>query len=79
MAESVRQSIGLARQTVARVVREFLTDETGQDLVEYALLTATIGLSSAAVWLAIGPTIRTAYSRWGTDIYNSWNSPDPNP
>jgi Flp pilus assembly pilin Flp len=55
----------------------FLKEDAGQDLIEYALLTATIGLASAAAWTTIGPTIRNAYSSWNDNLYNLWASPDP--
>ena len=72
-------SADLCRRRVGRVVRTFLADETGQDLIEYALLTATIGLSSAAAWVAMGPAMKGAYQSWDLNTYNLWNSPDPSP
>jgi Flp pilus assembly pilin Flp len=55
----------------------FWTDETGQDLIEYAMLTATIGLAGAAVWSAMGVTIGDTYD-WSVDRANdNWQSPPP--
>ena len=41
----------------------FLRDESGQDLIEYALLIALIGLASAAV-----------FARAGSDVSTIWRS-----
>ena len=64
-------------QTLNELFARFLKEEAGQDLVEYALLTATVGLASAAVWTMLGPTIRSAYLSWNNNLYNLWQSPDP--
>jgi Flp pilus assembly pilin Flp len=58
-------------------LRWLASDEDGQDLIEYALLTATIGLASAAAWTLIGPAIGVAYFNWNTNLHNLWQSPDP--
>jgi Flp pilus assembly pilin Flp len=42
------------RQTAVR----FWHEETGQDLVEYSLLLASIALAGAAIFIAISPTMR---------------------
>jgi len=55
----------------------FVCDEHGQDLIEYALLTATVGLAGAGAWFAMSPTIASAYTSWGTGINNQWVTPDP--
>jgi len=36
---------------------DFLRDEQGQDLVEYALLVAFVALASAALFLGDGPDV----------------------
>jgi Flp pilus assembly pilin Flp len=46
---------------VVALLRHFWADDSGQDLIEYALLTATIGLAGAAVWSAMGVTIGETY------------------
>jgi Flp pilus assembly pilin Flp len=64
-------------RTLGELFARFLKDEAGQDLIEYALLTATIGVASAAAWTALGPTIRGTYQSWNDNLYNLWQSPDP--
>lgn len=56
----------------------FLKDDAGQDLIEYSLLAAFIGLSAVLAWNAIPPKIAAAYSNWDTNIQNlSACTPDP--
>ncbi len=43
-----------------------LTDDTGQDILEYALLTASIGLVGIAAWQSITGGIGVAYQGWDT-------------
>lgn len=58
------------------VVR-LLRDERGQDLVEYALLTAAVGLAGAASWPFIEQSIGTAYRALDTNTQNLWEPPPP--
>ncbi|PYR33322.1 MAG: hypothetical protein DMF89_08425 [Acidobacteria bacterium] len=62
---------------VRSLVVAFVCDDHGQDLVEYALLTATIGLAGAAAWFAMSPAIAAAYTTWGTGVNNQWETPNP--
>ena len=52
-------------------------DEGGQDLIEYALLTAFLGLVTIASWKAVEAAIKTTYSSWGTGVNNLWEPGDP--
>ena len=54
-------------------------DERGQDLIEYALLTAAIGLAGAASWPIIERAIRTSYRALDTNTQNLWEPPPPSP
>ena len=42
----------------------FARDKRGQDLIEYALLSAFIGCAGAAVFLILTGSMGTAYSSW---------------
>ena len=42
-------------------VRNFVRDESGQDLVEYTLLLAFVALASAALFIAAGGSINTIW------------------
>jgi Flp pilus assembly pilin Flp len=71
-----RNSRAAVTQTQAWL-RLFWSDECGQDLLEYALLTTTIGLASLAVWTAMSETMGEAY-RSNIDAANAqWESPPP--
>lgn len=52
-------------------------DEQGQDLIEYALLSALIGLVSVAVWGLIETRLGNAYSGYDANTQAIWASPDP--
>ena len=58
-----------------RCWRQFWLDECGQDLVEYALLTALIGLVGLAVWSTIVNLIGQRYGEYDTGVQNLWESP----
>jgi pilus assembly protein Flp/PilA len=64
---------------VAALIRRFLTDESGQDLIEYGLLAAVIGIAGYLVLPAIAPKMGNAFSQWGTQVYNAWVPPAPVP
>jgi Flp pilus assembly pilin Flp len=46
-----------------RNLRRFYRDETGQDMVEYALLASFISIVAIAMLKAIGPLVLTIYTR----------------
>ena len=54
-----------------------LSEETGQDLVEYALLTAAIGLAGAAIFPLILSSIGVTYGNWGSNVNSLSLPPDP--
>ena len=45
-----------------QLMLNFLTDETGQDLIEYTLLMAFVALASAALFLGAGTSIKGIWS-----------------
>ena len=60
--------------------RRFLADERGQDLIEYGLLAAIIGIAGSLILPFIGPKMANAvFNVWGTNIYNAWEPPLPAP
>jgi len=52
-------------------------DDRGQDLIEYALLAAIIGLAGSLVLPQIGPKMGNAFSSWGGQVYNNWTPSSP--
>ena len=50
------------------LVTRFLRDDSGQDLVEYAILTAVVSVASLVVIALIRSKMSTAYVAWGGQI-----------
>jgi Flp pilus assembly pilin Flp len=55
----------------------FVKDDDAQDLVEYALLCAFIGLCGIAIWQNIVTLMGTHYTTANVEVENLWASPDP--
>jgi len=60
-----------------KILRRLIGEDDGQDVVEYALLTAGIGVVSVATWPLIAAGIKTAYARYNTNTQNAWEVPNP--
>jgi Flp pilus assembly pilin Flp len=60
-----------------QVILRLLHGDHGQDVVEYALLTASIGLMGIAVWPLIVTGIGATYTALDTATQNLWEVPDP--
>jgi Flp pilus assembly pilin Flp len=50
------------RDTARTAVRRFLADESGQDVIEYALLTAVVGIAGILTWKSIADKAGLSYS-----------------
>ena len=57
--------------------RRLLTDDQGQDVIEYALLTAGIGVMGVATWPVIVTGIGNAYQLLDQQTQDLWEVPDP--
>lgn len=56
----------------------FRSDESGQDIVEYALLGALVGVASILTWQLLVTTVGTVYSAADTGVQTtSGCTPDP--
>ncbi len=53
------------------LIRHFVHDTEGQDLIEYALLAALIGLATTAAMTALAGSISTEFGKIGTSITNA--------
>ena len=60
-----------------RHFRRWLHEEAGQDLVEYALLAAFVGLAGLAGFTAISTAIGTNYADSNTSVQDLWEIPAP--
>lgn len=59
-------------------VRRFVRDERGQDMIEYALLAAFIGVVGVLAWTNIESGIGGAYTGWDDGVKTlSSCTPDP--
>jgi Flp pilus assembly pilin Flp len=54
---------------------ELLRRDDGQDVVEYALLTAAIGFAGAVTLRTMRTTMNIIYSSWGSAVNNLWETP----
>ena len=52
-------------------------DDRAQDVVEYALLTASIGVIGIATWPLIAAAVGNAYQSLDADTQDIWEVPDP--
>jgi Flp pilus assembly pilin Flp len=56
----------------------FVREESGQDIIESALLAALIATVGILIWQNIGVGIKNAYLGWATGVQNlSTCTPDP--
>jgi Flp pilus assembly pilin Flp len=61
----------------SHLLLRLLKDESGQDLVEYAILAAALGLATYGAWAAVQNALRDSYGAWNTNQQNLWEPPDP--
>lgn len=59
------------------LIARFLADDSGQDLVEYVLLGAFIGVVAVIVWANISTLIGVRYTEYNTNVNDLWASPEP--
>lgn len=57
----------------------FVRDESGHDLVEYALLTAIVSIGGVALFAFIADAMATAYTNWETAAETAWEPCPPAP
>jgi Flp pilus assembly pilin Flp len=64
---------------VPAFVRALLHDDGGQDVVEYALLTALFCLVALTAWTSIRDALRASYSGTSSGMNSGslWATPDP--
>jgi Flp pilus assembly pilin Flp len=62
---------------MSRLIERLLADDSGQDIVEYALLTALIGIAGLLVWNQLATLIGAVYGQTDTDVQNLYAPPNP--
>ena len=63
---------------IMQVLRAFIRDERGQDIVEYALLGALVGIASILTWQQVVLRVGIAYGAADTGVQNL-SACTPNP
>lgn len=53
------------------ILKNFLRDESGQDLIEYTLLMAFVALASASLFLSAGNSVSTIWQSGSTQLSNA--------
>jgi Flp pilus assembly pilin Flp len=62
---------------MSKILKQLIVEEDGQDLIEYALLTATIAFVGAVAFNLLGAGLNTVYGSWETGTNDLWEVPDP--
>ena len=63
----------ISREVLARL----LSEDQGQDLLEYALLAATVGVGAVAGLNFLLSMMGSSYSLTQTNVAGQWQTPDP--
>ena len=61
------------------LMRRFIVDDRGQDLVEYVLLGATVALAGLTAMSVFPGFINAVYTSWINQTQNLWSPADPQP
>ncbi len=78
MKQRIVRFRSLGQSVHGQMVRLF-ADESGDDLIEYALLTSLIGMVGVTAFNFLNTAILRAYVAWDGNIGNLWESPPPAP
>jgi Flp pilus assembly pilin Flp len=65
------------RRGARRALRLLARNDEGQDLIEYALLTAIIAIAGMLVFPAVRTKMATAYQAWNANAQAIWEAPPP--
>ena len=62
---------------LSKAIAELIRDERGQDVVEYALLTAFFGLCAVLAWTNIRDALGLTYRGATGGVQSLWDPPPP--
>ena len=62
---------------VASLLKRLYRDDSGQDLIEYVLLTGIIAIAGILVFPTIRSSMAAAYQSWNTGAQALWDPPPP--
>ena len=60
-------------------IRQLFVDESGQDVIEYGLLTGIVVAIGVAVFTSINGRMADTYADWGSEIQANWEPAAPLP
>jgi len=60
-----------------KMLLRLMREDDGQDVIEYALLTAGIGVVTVATWPSIEGHLHDAYVAIDDETQDIWEVPDP--
>lgn len=58
-------------KNMKQILNSLISDESGQDLIEYALVAALVGLGSVAAMSSLATSISTTFDGVGTQLTTS--------
>jgi pilus assembly protein Flp/PilA len=58
-------------KSMTQLLKNLMTEESGQDLIEYALVAALVGLGAVASMKSLSNSIATAFNGVGTALSNA--------
>jgi pilus assembly protein Flp/PilA len=61
----------MTRNDLKQAAKNFVADESGQDLIEYALVAGLIGLGTVAAMTGLSTKIATAFNTIGSQLANA--------
>jgi Flp pilus assembly pilin Flp len=59
------------------LVHRLIDDDRGQDIVEYALLTAFFGMCAIAAWTSLREALGLHYAGTASGVQSLWDPPPP--
>jgi len=62
---------------VASLLKRLCKEDSGQDLMEYVLLTGIIAIAGILVFPTIQSAMATAYQNWNANAQAIWETPPP--
>ena len=65
------------REGIRRLFSLLRREDSGQDLIEYALLTAIIGLTSAVLYTTVRTTMSDSYKDANANVQDVWQPLPP--
>jgi pilus assembly protein Flp/PilA len=75
VAVTVRRRMAMMKfeliNSPAKILSGFIRDESGQDLIEYALVAAIIALGATAAMTTLAGSITSAFTKIGTSLTNA--------